>query len=175
MHLLYLFSVLVLVSSQDICSSSDTGFHDQQQAVVCYAGNFLTKMLGELDGGQAKSVEHVRVHLLPYLGGIPTLQALKTDQPGNASCTVCYTDLPTSTGLTGLRNSLTDAQLKAYDSLNVCYAILTERVLGKLPQTKDGIWISRSIPFPTNPFGQTVELFKSLFTETQYSLNSCRQ
>ena len=51
--------------SSDICDPAQTGFHDPAQAaVVCYTGNFLTKMLTELNSGQNKTVEHVRVHLV---------------------------------------------------------------------------------------------------------------
>lgn len=89
------------------------------QAVACYTGNFLAKMLGELNAGNNKTVEHVRVHLLPYLGGVATLAALRTDSPDTPTCTVCYADNATADGLTQLRNLLTPEQLASYDNLKV--------------------------------------------------------
>lgn len=158
-------------AAQDICDASATGFTDaSQEAVVCYTGNFLVKMLGELDAGQNKTVEHVRVHLLPYLGGVATLKALNSDDPDDPNCTVCYTDAATSMGLTGLRNSLSASQLSAYDKLSVCYARLTQRLLDAMPQSRDGIWLAR---VSTAPFQQVVDMFTKLFGDSSYDSASC--
>jgi len=71
------------------------------------------KMLSELASGERKSVQHVLVHLLPYLGGQTTLSALRTDSPDDPECRVCYKDPATADGLTALRDSLSSAQLQA--------------------------------------------------------------
>eukprot|EP00854_Cymbomonas_tetramitiformis_P020927 gene20927-25101_t len=162
---------------KDICDPSVSHFEKaEHQAIACYAGKFLLKMLTEVIAGETKSVSHVRAHLLPYLGGTKTLDALKTDKADDPTCTVCYSDTgyypPTqipepcswkpnvlrvcnppygavvysfqkctdaSEGLTSLRNELSAEQLKAYDDLNVCYPVLTERILRRLPTTEDGV------------------------------------
>lgn len=69
-------------------------------------------MLAELAGGERKSVQHVFVHLLPYLGGSTTLDALRTDSPDDPECRVCYKDAATADGLTSLRESLSATQLQ---------------------------------------------------------------
>ena len=69
-------------------------------------------MLTELARGERKSVQHVLVHLLPYLGGGTTLKALRTDSPDDPECRVCYSDAATADGLTALRDSLSAAQLQ---------------------------------------------------------------
>lgn len=83
------------------------------------------KMLSELAGGDRKSVQHVLVHLLPYLGGKATLAALRVDSPDDPECRVCYKDVATADGLTGLRESLSAAQLQActrplYSCVSAC-------------------------------------------------------
>ncbi len=154
----------------DICSASDTGLTGAQQAVTCYVGNFMTKMLGELDGGNKKTAEHVRVHLLPYLGGAATLSALGSDQPGNPNCTVCYTDADTGTGLTQLRDSLTAAQKSTYDAIKVCYARLTEDIMYMLPKSPCGVWLQPESG--VSPFDQTLGMMKTLFAKVSSS-NFC--
>ena len=69
-------------------------------------------MLAELAGGERKSVQHVLVHILPYLGGSTTLNALRTDSPDDPECRVCYKDTATADGLTSLRESLSAMQLQ---------------------------------------------------------------
>eukprot|EP00128_Syssomonas_multiformis_P014500 Colp12_sorted_trinity150504_noHs@29660 len=169
-----LLAVTLAVSSAwavDICDVK--GFTAQQQSVVCYAGNFLTKMLTELNAGQNKTVEHVRVHLLPYLGGPATLKALINDSPDDAACEVCYADKGTSEGLTGLRNSLSATQLKAYDDLKVCYGTLTSRILWWLPQSDDGVFLVPDTRFES-PLEQVVELFHRLYRSPRFNVASCR-
>jgi hypothetical protein len=39
----------------------------EQEVVAQYATNFLAKMLGELHGGDPKTVAHVKANLVPYL------------------------------------------------------------------------------------------------------------
>jgi hypothetical protein len=87
------------------CDQKDTGFTDPvQSAIVCYAGTFLVKMLEELNSGGSKTVQHVRVHLLPYLGGMEALTALLDDDMDNGECSVCYgASKATHDGLLGLR------------------------------------------------------------------------
>ena len=99
---------------------------------------------------------HVRVHFLPYLGGEATLNALKTRY--NSGCRdYPFADPATSSGLLGLRNSLTKPQLQSHDTLNVCYAILTERILFRLPQSNNGVWLK---PLEIrDPYSQVVQLF----------------
>eukprot|EP00466_Bigelowiella_natans_P006269 jgi/Bigna1/89973/estExt_fgenesh1_pg.C_590054 len=155
--------VSALDDTADICSKSATGLSDGQLAVTCYSGNFLTKMLGELNQGQNKTAEHVRVHLLPYLGGNMTLAALQVDSPDDPTCTVCYTDKDTSVGLTSLRNSLTPEQITAYDSLGVCYARLTEAIMLALPKSPCGVWL-RATPEVT-PYDQVLAMMKGIFGE----------
>ncbi|GAB5360858.1 hypothetical protein AAMO2058_000663400 [Amorphochlora amoebiformis] len=147
-------------SGRDICNVE--GVTTEEQAVICYAGNFLTKMLTELNGGQNKTVEHVRVHLLPYLGGVDTLQALTSDEPDNPNCTVCYTDVPTSKGLTGLRDSLKASELQAYDSLNVCYARLSDAIMWNLPKSKCGVYLKG---LPMDPYDETLLLLKRVLSQ----------
>eukprot|EP01127_Copromyxa_protea_P000021 TRINITY_DN1001_c0_g1_i2.p1 TRINITY_DN1001_c0_g1~~TRINITY_DN1001_c0_g1_i2.p1 ORF type:complete len:133 (-),score=17.96 TRINITY_DN1001_c0_g1_i2:24-422(-) len=123
-------------------------------------------------GGQPKTVTHVRVHLLPYIGGVPTLRALLTDSPSDPNCTVCYTDVETSQGLSGLRNSLSAQQLQDYDALKVCYEILTERILRAIPQSEDGVWL---VGHEVDPFKQTIALFHTLFSDSKFTDASCRK
>ncbi|GAB5353765.1 hypothetical protein AAMO2058_000062000 [Amorphochlora amoebiformis] len=136
-----LYLMAVAACGANICSPRDTGLMGNNLAVTCYAGNFLTKMLDELNGGHLKTAEHVRVHLLPYLGGMKTLKALKSDSPDNPECTVCYTNHETATSLINLRNTLSADQLKDFDSLNVCYARLTEAIMAYLPKSPDGVYL----------------------------------
>ena len=97
---------------QDICSCKDTGFKcgGQESVLVCVAGTFLVKMLAELVD-QNKTREHVRLHLLPYLGGTATLEALKTDTLDDPACRVCSNDVATADGLAGLRATLPSDQV----------------------------------------------------------------
>ncbi|KAK9826876.1 hypothetical protein WJX81_002612 [Elliptochloris bilobata] len=145
-----------------------------QQAVACYAGNFLVKMLSELAGGERKSVQHVLVHLLPYLGGSTTLAALRVDSPDDPECRVCYKDLATADGLTSLREALSAAQLQVYDEQKVCYALLAQRILAALPQTDDGVWLMKSSEYGADAFAQSVGVFETLFEDSGYDTASCR-
>uniref|UniRef100_A0A0G4FS99 Uncharacterized protein n=1 Tax=Chromera velia CCMP2878 TaxID=1169474 RepID=A0A0G4FS99_9ALVE len=136
---LVLFSLVAFLADAKPCGSFSS---PKEQAICTYASNFLLKMFSEVKAGEKKTVNHVRVHLLPYMGGELTLEALKTDSPDDAGCLVCYADPPTGEGLTGLRNSLDSASLAAYDKFQVCFPRLTEALLGAFPQTADGVWIS---------------------------------
>lgn len=88
-------------------------------------------MLSELAGGDRKSVQHVLVHLLPYLGGKATLAALRVDSPDDPECRVCYKDVATADGLTGLRESLSAAQLQActLPSFNLSVQLVCNKVV----------------------------------------------
>jgi hypothetical protein len=96
--LLFQAGIFALCYAQSICNSSDVPFVKDELAVACYGGNFLVKMLSELNSGNAKTVNHVRVHLLPYMGGIPTLNDLRKDNPDDPECSVCYTDVNAAQG-----------------------------------------------------------------------------
>jgi hypothetical protein len=72
--------------------------------------------------------------------------------------------------LLSLRETLSAPQLAAYDSLRVCYAILTGRVLALLPQSYDGVWLQ---PTPQDPTQQTVMLFRSVFADSHFNTPSC--
>mmetsp|Transcript_2582 Transcript_2582/g.5107 ORF Transcript_2582/g.5107 Transcript_2582/m.5107 type:complete len:168 (+) Transcript_2582:80-583(+) len=157
--MLLLLSLLASAHGSDICGSG-TGFSGAEQAVVCYTGNFLTKMLTELDAGNNKTAEHVRVHLLPYLGGSKTLDALIKDDPSDPTCKVCYKDNSTFTGLSGLRESLSAEQISAYDSVNVCYARLTESIMASLPKSPCGVWLKA---IAMDPYDQVVSMMKQIF------------
>mmetsp|Transcript_31346 Transcript_31346/g.76467 ORF Transcript_31346/g.76467 Transcript_31346/m.76467 type:complete len:187 (-) Transcript_31346:225-785(-) len=160
--------VRAAAGGSDICDAAQTTLVGDQQAVTCYTGNFLTKMLGELNAGQNKTAEHVRVHLLPYLGGKMTLEALQSDDPDDPTCKVCYTDVPTSQGLTGLRNSLTEDQISGYDSINVCYARLTDAIMDALPKSYCGVWLK---PLANvQPFDQVVKMMQKIFETHDPSL-----
>lgn len=162
--LFFIFSTLLstLVLSKDICSIQDTQAPTlASQAVLCYAGNFLTKMLAELNKGNNKTTEHVRVHLLPYLGGIQTLSSLQIDQPSNPLCTVCYSDPQTSIDLTGLRNLLSSDQIASYDAIAVCYVKLTDFIMNSLDKSEDGVYLKPSQIYD-DPFDQVV----AMLTET---------
>ena len=101
---LYLFFALlhVYVQSEDIC---EVAFPNREQAAVaCYAGNFLVKMLQELNSGNNKTTTHVRVHLLPYFGGAKALKELRTDNPEDPECHVCYTDVQAAEGRLRLKD-----------------------------------------------------------------------
>lgn len=140
-----------------ICSKSLTGFHScVQSSVVCYVGNFLVKMLAELNAGDAKSVSHVRSNLQPYLGGQQEIDLLPREQRD---------------GLTQLRLRLNPSQLAAYDGLRVCHVQLTSRILTALPN--NGTHLSPSVVYPDSPFSQVVALFTVLFTDKSYDAKSC--
>ncbi|KAK3233013.1 hypothetical protein CYMTET_56668 [Cymbomonas tetramitiformis] len=197
---------------KDICDPSVSHFEKaEHQAIACYAGKFLLKMLTEVIAGETKSVSHVRAHLLPYLGGTKTLDALKTDKADDPTCTVCYSDTgyypPTqipepcswkpnvlrvcnppygavvysfqkctdaSEGLTSLRNELSAEQLKAYDDLNVCYPVLTERILRRLPTTEDGVNLQPH-PFFKEAVPQVLTLFRPMLHDMEFTDNSCKK
>jgi hypothetical protein len=157
-------------AANDICSAADTGFDDaDQNALVCYAGTFLTKMLGELNaspalGASRKTQQHVRVHLLPYLGGVDAIAALKTDIPQNSNCTICYNDSNTFDGLTWVRTQVPSVQLAKFDAMDICYMHLADAVMGMLPKGPDGVFlVPVADPNTTTPFVQTVSMFKTLF------------
>ena len=104
-------------------------------AVLCYAGTFYTKMLSELNGGNAKSPEHVHVHLLPYLAGETGLKELQSGQsPDDAKCSVCYSDEGAAKGLMALRDSIDAAALKGYDALDICVYELTAAIVALTPK-----------------------------------------
>ena len=74
-------------------------------------------MLGELSqseplGEARKTEEHVRIHLLPYLGGSAAIKALLTDKPSDPNCTVCYADKWTSGNVTTWLPTYAVQQLK---------------------------------------------------------------
>lgn len=54
------FFKLVCVADGRVC---------YKQTILCYVGNFLVRMLTELNGGEEKTSVHVRTHMLPYLAG----------------------------------------------------------------------------------------------------------
>ncbi|GAX77742.1 hypothetical protein CEUSTIGMA_g5185.t1 [Chlamydomonas eustigma] len=144
----------------------------EQRAVVTYVGNFLTKMLTELNSGSLKSPEHVRAHLLPYLGGLPALDALLIDDMNNGTCSVCYRSNETRSSLLNLRNLLTAEQLEAYDEQSACYHTLTNRIMEKLPVNDRG-----DILLPAGGIesdSQTKSIMESLFKSKQYNAVSCR-
>merc|ERR1711871_1393170 len=94
----------------DLCNPTQTGMDGSAAAITCYGGVFLTKMLAELNqspplGAARKTQQHVRWHLLPYLGGAEALSTLKTDSPRDSNCTACVTDEATFEGLSALRAS----------------------------------------------------------------------
>lgn len=158
----------------EICTLSSQHFStDDQQDIACYAGNFLVKMLGELNGGQNKTVEHVRVHLLPYLGGEPTLQALNSDNPDNPNCTSCYTDVATAKGLQQLRNELTPEQQSAYDRKQVCYVRLTQRVIENIKQSHDGVWLLPNQEYKGNEDEQVLDIFDNIYGSSKFDTKSC--
>lgn len=160
---------------KDICDPSVSHLEKaEHQAIACYAGKFLLKMLTEVIAGETKSVNHVRAHLLPYLGGTKTLDALKTDKADDPTCTVCYSDTGASEGLTSLRNELSAEQIKAYDDLNVCYPVLTERILRRLPTSEDGVNL-RPHPFFKDAFPQVLTLFRPMLRDTDFTDNSCKK
>ncbi|KAK3233012.1 hypothetical protein CYMTET_56668 [Cymbomonas tetramitiformis] len=160
---------------KDICDPSVSHFEKaEHQAIACYAGKFLLKMLTEVIAGETKSVSHVRAHLLPYLGGTKTLDALKTDKADDPTCTVCYSDTDASEGLTSLRNELSAEQLKAYDDLNVCYPVLTERILRRLPTTEDGVNLQPH-PFFKEAVPQVLTLFRPMLHDMEFTDNSCKK
>eukprot|EP00471_Norrisiella_sphaerica_P005532 CAMPEP_0184487704 /NCGR_PEP_ID=MMETSP0113_2-20130426/10283_1 /TAXON_ID=91329 /ORGANISM="Norrisiella sphaerica, Strain BC52" /LENGTH=127 /DNA_ID=CAMNT_0026870089 /DNA_START=183 /DNA_END=566 /DNA_ORIENTATION=+ len=125
-------------------------------------------MLTELNSGNKKTVEHVRVHLLPYLGGNATLDALRSDEPDDPACTICYTDVSTADGLTTLRNSLSTSQIDAYDKVGVCYVRLTELIMEALPKSNDGVWLSPLKEVP--PFEQVKAMMESIFSSFKPSV-----
>mmetsp|Transcript_30004 Transcript_30004/g.41542 ORF Transcript_30004/g.41542 Transcript_30004/m.41542 type:complete len:655 (+) Transcript_30004:104-2068(+) len=158
---------------KDVCDASKTGFKDSEQAIVCYAGSFLVKMISELNGGETKSAQHVRVHLLPYLGGERTITALSSDTPDDPKCTVCYKAPEVAAGLTALRASVEGA--KVYNDMGVCYSTLTDRILNELPKDKDGVMLVSHHMFHDNPLRQVIGMFRALFVNHAYDTKSCRK
>ena len=136
-------------------------------AITCYGGVFLTKMLAELNqspplGAARKTQQHVRWHLLPYLGGAEALSTLKTDSPRDSNCTACVTDEATFEGLSALRASVPGKLRRAYDELGVCYMQLTDTIINLLPKDKSGVFLVPRQP-AVSPAQQTLDLFKTLF------------
>ncbi|KAG1672695.1 hypothetical protein FOA52_005172 [Chlamydomonas sp. UWO 241] len=178
---LLLPSVQAAPDTRSSCSATDTGFSDpKEQAIACYTGNFLVKMLSELNSGEAKTVEHVRVHLLPYLGGPAALKALATDDIRPANCTLCYSaDDGTINGLRGLRESLRKEEIKAYDDLEVCHHTLTNRIMERLPQDDAGLFLQGNKEPGHDSFKQAMNLLREMFRSANSPLGaldvrSCR-
>ena len=116
-------------------TSSSSSSYLVNDAVLCYAGTFYTKMLSELNGGNAKSPEHVHVHLLPYLAGEKGLKELQHGQsPDDATCSICYEDEGAAKGLMSLRESIDAAALKGYDMLDICVYELTAAIVALTPK-----------------------------------------
>ena len=65
-------------------------------------------------------------------------------------------------------------QVLAYDRMQVCYALLTERILAALPLSSDGVWLQSNPSYGRDVFRQTIELFKGLAAEAGFLSNSCR-
>jgi hypothetical protein len=136
-------------------------------------------MLGELNqspalGATRKTQQHVRVHLLPYLGGADKIAALKTDIPQDANCTACYNDSDTYDGLTWVRTQVPASQLVAYDKLDMCYMRLADALISMIPKSKDGVFlVPVADPNTTSPFVQTVSMFKKLFRSQAGNISFC--
>lgn len=152
-----------------ICDPAKTGIQDPDlHALACYSGTFLVKMLSELNQGDgAKTQQHVRVHLLPYLGGEAQIDKLRWAKPGSGqegNCTVCLRDKETADGLTSVRNDVPADQVAAYDKLQVCYMKLTDTIMDNLPKDDAGEFL---IPLVKNgkvvdPTAQVIFLWRTL-------------
>lgn len=160
-------------ASETSCGIDVSAFPEgAHRDVACYAGAFLAKVLGELNAGHTKTVTHVRVHLLPYLGGGATLSALSTDSADDPSCTVCWSSPETAEGLGGLRESVPPAHRAGYDGLEVCYVRLTDRILAMLPQSDDGVNLEATSP-EGGAVKQAEAMLHKLFHQEGFGDNSC--
>ena len=132
-----------------------SAFEWEFDAVLCYAGTFMSKMLSELNSGDksssAKSPEHVHLHLQPYLGGQDALtQLLKgNENADNATCFVCYEDTGAANGLMQLRETVSVAALKAYDAIDVCVYDLAAAIVISIPKEQGGRLL-KPLPPPTS-------------------------
>lgn len=128
--------------------------------------------MNQISSLPALSVQHVRVHLLPYLGGDAALAALRTDSPNDGACAICFADEGTATGLSSLRASLPAKQREAYDVLEPCYHRLADRIMTRLPVDRASVWLMPQAG--SSPYDQTVQLFKHLFESQYFDAMSCR-
>ena len=127
-------------------SSNLSAFELQFDALLCYAGTFMSKMLSELNSvdntsnSNAKSPEHVHTHLMPFLGGELALsQLLKgNENADNATCYVCFEDADAANGLMQLREMVPDAARKAYDAMHVCVYDLAAAIVISIPKEQGG-------------------------------------
>lgn len=168
-------------SGQDICNPKISGFKagSDEDAVACYAGNFLVKVLTEVNSGSTKTAQHVRVHLLPYLGGPKGLDALLNENIHNEACQICYmSDWGTVAQLRNLRLSLSESQTNAYDDLKACYHIMTHRIMEMLPTDSAGEYLISQMKAGGNPesaaYDQALDLLKDLFSTKKYDVASCK-
>ena len=165
-----------LVAGEDICSPSATGFTDSAQAAIaCYAGTFVVKMLGELNSGPPlgptrKTQQHVRYHLLPYLGGDFAIESLRTDSVRDSNCTSCVSgnQSDAADGLAALRAAVPSAARQQYDSSHVCYMQLADAIMDGLPKDRTGTFLvprktGQALHQSISPFAQSVALFRDLF------------
>jgi len=163
------------IALEDICNPSKSAFKDDRQRIIaCYGANFLLKTLKDLNQGESKSAMHVRMRLLPYLGGTPTLNALASDYPKKKDCTVCYTDTDIQAELTQLRSNLDPTIIKDFEALNVCYATLTDRIISEMPKSDDGVNVVSHPHYDEKPGHQVAGMFKALFINHSYNDLSCR-
>jgi tetratricopeptide (TPR) repeat protein len=89
-----------LILFHDFLKSGE--FQPPQKAVYEYCAHFLEKMMSELNGGDKKTVDHVRKHLSPYLRGTNLegdLLALRTSLPAGDAGRQAYDDLKSDTSL----------------------------------------------------------------------------
>lgn len=167
-------AVLATGACADPCDPSmagaEPGMSPRELDVLCYTGKFLIKMLGELNRGSAlgafrKSEQHVRVHLLPYLGSSLTINLLLSERPQSANCTVCYTSQSIHAALEELRSAVPAERRRAYDSHGVCVAALGEAILSRLPKHSDAHGTRFLVPAvpPLDPLNQTLQIMRDIF------------
>jgi len=151
--LLLLIVTILTGCRADICNHHDTGFQNEdEQAIVCYAGTLLIKMLTKLNAGTAMgptrmTQEHLRERLLPFLGGEAGIASLRSDTPRTGNCTVCYNDTEWADELVSLRNQVPADQLSRYDGLDVCYMLLNDRIMDLLPKNPtESSWYHFEVP-----------------------------
>jgi len=166
----------LVLENLDVCDNSKTGFKDEtEQTILCYVGNFLVRMLTELNGGEEKTSVHVRTHMLPYLAGPQGVAALLSDKASDPSCLVCMTDPKLSKATADLRRALDAAVVEKYDALGICYSTLVDRIINELPKDKEGVKLIPHEAFKTDPVRQAVGMFRALFVNHAYNTLSCRR
>lgn len=160
-----------VVTEPALCDGSiDMGGADRS-AILCYAGSFLSSLIGKLNAGMARSSEHVRKAMLLYLTNSDAAFAAATtgEAMDDKSCTLCFTAPNLATGLAGAAAARTDLQRRQYAaaaaSTGLWPAVLSELIFARLSKSADGVSLSADARFGGDAPSQATALLRAVFAD----------